>query len=204
MKVQTAPIILASSSPRRKELLQLVGIPFQVHASHVDEEVDQNLSPEEIVEELAQRKAEDVSLSYNHELIIGSDTIVVLDQRILGKPKDSQEAFFMLKELQGRAHWVYSGVAVVDSYTRKVMVSHQKTKVWMRSLSDEEIQAYIATKEPLDKAGSYGIQGIGAILIERIEGDYFNIVGLPLVLLQHMLQNFNISILKEFHTQKLM
>jgi len=202
MKLQTEPIILASSSPRRKELLQLVGIPFQVHASHVNEEFDENLSPEKIVEALAYRKAEDVSRYYNKGLIIGSDTIVVLDQRILGKPKDPQEAFSMLNELQGRSHYVYSGVAIIDSQAKKIRVSHQKTEVWIRPLSDTEIRAYVDTKEPLDKAGSYGIQGIGAILVERIEGDFFNVVGLPLVLLQDMLKQFNISILNEFHPQK--
>ena len=195
------PIILASSSPRRKELLELVGVPFTIQASYVNEEVSPDLTPPQVVEELALRKAADIAQNLENDLVIGSDTIVVLDEQILGKPCDKQDAFAMLAKLQGRSHQVFSGVALVDSKTKETLVAHQKTDVWMRSLTDEEIWAYIHTGEPMDKAGAYGIQGIGAINIERIEGDYFNVVGLPLVLLQDMLKKFNISILKNFHTQ---
>ncbi|MFV9510875.1 Maf family protein [Tepidibacillus sp. LV47] len=204
MRNQVKAIILASSSPRRKELLELVGIPFRIHASHVSEKVSIDLTPSQVVEELALRKAKDVSKFYHEGLVIGADTIVVLDGQILGKPKDRSEAFAMLKKIQGKTHTVYSGVAIVDCQSKRQIVAHQKTKVKMKPLSDDEIDAYIATNEPLDKAGSYGIQGIGAILIEKIEGDYFNVVGLPLVLLHDLLKQFHISILEDFHTQKQM
>ncbi|TCS79058.1 Maf family protein [Tepidibacillus fermentans] len=202
MKNNVKTLILASSSPRRRELLELVGVPFFVHASQVSEEVSQNLHPSQVVEELALRKAEDVSQFYKEGLVIGADTIVVLDEQILGKPKNRSEAFTMLKMLQGRSHTVYSGIAIIDCQSKRKVVSHQKTNVKMRALSDEEIRAYISTNEPLDKAGSYGIQGIGAILVERIEGDYFNVVGLPLALLYDLFKQFNISILNDFHAQK--
>jgi len=193
-------IILASSSPRRKELLELVNIPFKVHPSDVNEEIDQPLPPNKVVEELALRKAKDIAKNYQQEIIIGADTIVVLSNEILGKPCNEQEAHQMLSKLQGRVHEVYSGVAVIDSKTGETVVSHRVTKVHMQSLTDEQIKAYIETKEPMDKAGSYGIQGIGAIFIEQIEGDYFNVVGLPLSLLTNILKRFEIDVIKDCNT----
>ncbi|MFX0558986.1 nucleoside triphosphate pyrophosphatase [Tepidibacillus infernus] len=190
-------IILASSSPRRREILELIGISFLVHPSDVDEGYNESNSPEDIVKQLATRKAMDIASYYQEGIIIGADTIVVLDGQILGKPKDEEDAFQMLNRLQGRSHQVFSGVAVVDAKTREVKASYQMTKVYMDPLSEEEIRLYIATKEPMDKAGSYGIQGFGAIFIEKIEGDYFNVVGLPVALLSTLLKDFGIQILKD-------
>ncbi|GBF09992.1 MULTISPECIES: Maf family protein [Tepidibacillus] len=190
-------IILASSSPRRREILELIGISFLVHPSDVDESYNESNSPEDIVKQLATRKAMDIASYYQEGIIIGADTIVVLDGQILGKPKDEEDAFQMLNRLQGRSHQVFSGVAVVDAKTREVKASYQMTKVYMDPLSEEEIRLYIATKEPMDKAGSYGIQGFGAIFIEKIEGDYFNVVGLPVALLSTLLKDFGIQILKD-------
>lgn len=190
-------IILASSSPRRKELLELIGISFTIHPSQVIEEVDEDLLPEQVVEQLALIKAKDVSSNYEEGIIIGADTIVVLDDEILGKPQNMDDAFQMLKRLQGRNHKVYSGVAIINVKSDQSLTSHQMTHVYMNSLTDEEIRLYIDTKEPLDKAGSYGIQGIGSLFIEKIEGDYFNVVGLPLSLLVQLLRSFGINVLSD-------
>ncbi|OEF98047.1 hypothetical protein BHF71_03230 [Vulcanibacillus modesticaldus] len=189
-------IILASSSPRRKELLELIKIPFTVHPSKAEEVIEKDASPEDVVEQLAMIKAKEVSSYYQDGIIIGGDTIVVYNDVILGKPKDEEEAFSMLKMLQGNVHQVYSGVALVDAKTGKSLAAHQVTNVYMSSLTDDEINLYIKTKEPMDKAGSYGIQGYGALFIEKIEGDYFNVVGLPLSLLKTLFEKFGINIMK--------
>jgi septum formation protein len=198
MNKKTAqPIILASSSPRRKELLTGLGLEFSVIPSDVSEEMEKSSSPEEMVKELAYRKAEAVARQVDQGLIIGSDTIVVLDGEVLGKPRDKTEAFSMLTRLQGREHEVFSGLSIVDAKTHECETGFQSTKVQMRSLSDREIRLYIATNEPMDKAGSYAIQGIGATLVERINGDYFTVVGLPLALTAKYLRIFGVDILHE-------
>jgi len=191
----TIPVILASSSPRRRELLQGLGIPFTVLSSDVDESTSPELTPQQIVESLAQRKACEVAKNVSAGLVIGADTIVVLDGNVLGKPRDEADAFQMLQSLQGREHIVYSGVAIVDVKAGREEVAHRSTKVRIRSLTEQEIKAYIATKEPMDKAGSYAIQGIGATIVDSIEGDYFTVVGLPLNLMADMLSRFGVQIL---------
>ncbi|UFJ59955.1 Maf family protein [Brevibacillus sedimenti] len=194
MKAETS-LILASSSPRRRELLQTLGLPFTVMTSEVDETTQPGMSPEAVVEELALRKAQAVASRLDAGVVLGSDTIVVLDGRILGKPADEPDAFRMLSELQGREHTVYSGVALTDAATGRFEVAHCKTTVRIRPLTEREIRSYIATKEPMDKAGSYAIQGIGSTLVESIEGDYFTVVGLPLCLTARMLSRFGITLL---------
>ncbi len=189
-------IILASASPRRKDLLEMLGISFTIHPSTLDEEIDPNYLPSQVVEQLALMKAKDISYHYQEGIVIGADTIVVLDNQILGKPRDEAEAFQMLKKIQGKEHQVFSGVAVIDTKTGKTLASHEMTKVVMAPLTDTDIDAYIGTKEPLDKAGAYGIQGIGAIFIEKMVGDYFNVVGLPLFLLHSMLKTLGIDVIK--------
>lgn len=188
-------IILGSGSPRRRELLAQIGMMFEVIVSD-GEEIYTNTVPEEIVKELALMKAEHVSQiveDKNSSVIIGADTVVVLDHQILGKPKNEDEAFQMLKHLQGRAHQVYTGTAllVYEEDGSKQVVSHaEKTEVFVHEMSDEEIRQYIATGEPMDKAGSYGIQGCFAAYIDRIEGDYYNVVGLPVAYLYQQLKQF--------------
>lgn len=194
MKTQTA-LVLASSSPRRRELLHTLGIPFTVQTSDVDETTALGLSPREVVEELAVRKAQVVASTLTEGVVLGSDTIVVLEGQILGKPADEEDAFHMLSMLQGRAHTVYSGVALIDAASGRVEVSHSHTQVRIRTLSQTEIESYIATREPMDKAGSYAIQGIGATIVEGITGDYFTVVGLPLCLTANMLSRFGITVL---------
>lgn len=188
-------LILASSSPRRRELLQALGIPFTVMTSDVDETTAPGLSPKEVVEELSLRKANAVADRLTEGFVLGSDTIVVLDGQILGKPEDEADAFRMLSMLQGREHTVYSGVALIDAVTGRSEVAHSHTQVKIRPLSEAEIKSYIATKEPMDKAGSYAIQGIGATIVEGITGDYFTVVGLPLCLTSNLLARFGMSIL---------
>lgn len=183
-------IILGSGSPRRKELLEQIGMKFQVITSNTAEKFDDNLSPQEVVKLLSEEKAVAVaSLVKEDSIIIGADTIVVIDNKILGKPKDEEDAYKILDILSGKKHKVITGVTVVKKTDDKIMclTKYEETSVYMAELSKRDICEYIKTREPMDKAGAYGIQGKGALLVEKIEGDYFNIVGLPLYLLKNML-----------------
>ncbi|MGG0823910.1 Maf family protein [Paenibacillus turicensis] len=195
----TRPIILASTSPRRSQLLSCLELSFTVIASHADEQVPESFTPEQVVHELSSRKAESVYTSlksmHSDAVIIGSDTIVVRDGTILGKPQDVEEAANMLTSLQGRSHQVWTGVTCLDGSTGEKHIAHCVTTVTMKSLSESEIQAYASSKEGLDKAGGYGIQGLGASIVTGIEGCYFNVVGLPLSLLSDMLKKYNIHVL---------
>ena len=183
-------IILGSASPRRRVLLTQIGADFEVRVSN-KEEVYHSTVPEEIVKELALMKAENVAEELAEEnasgavkstVVIGADTIVVLDGKILGKPADEEDAVRMLNSLQGRRHDVYTGVAVLDydeNGEKHVYNYSVGTAVYVNEMTEEEIRAYVETKDPLDKAGAYGIQGRFAAHIDRIEGDYYNVVGLP-------------------------
>lgn len=195
MTKKNVPLILASSSPRRRELLQTLGLSFTVITSDVDETTAEHLSASEVVEELSLRKAKEVASRLTEGVVLGSDTVVVLDGQILGKPVDEMDAFRMLSMLQGQEHTVYSGVALIDVETGHAEVSHSLTHVRIRALTEQEIKSYIATGEPMDKAGSYAIQGIGATLVEGITGDYFTVVGLPLGLTSTLLTRFGKPIL---------
>ena len=187
-------IILASASPRRKELLKLLDIPFKVMVSDADETVDLTLPPYFIAESLSLKKAAAVAKNITtHALIIGADTIVLKDGKILGKPKDKTDAENMLRSLSGEWHSVISGVTVLDSNSAKSESFYVETKVKFAPLTDDEIAYYISTNEPNDKAGAYGIQGLGSRFIEKIDGDYFNVVGLPVQKLYSVLKKeFNI------------
>lgn len=186
-------IILGSGSPRRRELLAQIGVTFEVMVSE-GEEIYTSTVPEEIVKELAMSKAEEVAGMVDCQkecLVIGADTVVVLDQQILGKPKDEDDAFQILKHLQGRSHQVYTGVALIDydEEGRQTIVSHaERTEVYVHEMTDEEILSYIATGEPMDKAGAYGIQGTFAAYIDGIQGNYYNVVGLPVAYLYQQLK----------------
>lgn len=170
-------LILASGSPRRRELLENLRIPFSVVVSEIEEIIDPNLSPAETVMSLALQKAEAVAENYRDVYVMGADTVVVLDDQILGKPKDETDAIDMLKKLSGRAHDVFTGVALVHGNENHLF--YERTKVTFWDLSEQEIYEYAGTKEPLDKAGAYGIQGFGSLLVKEIHGDYFSVVGLP-------------------------
>ncbi|MFI8713336.1 nucleoside triphosphate pyrophosphatase [Brevibacillus brevis] len=195
MTKKNVPLILASSSPRRRELLQTLGLSFTVITSDVDETTAEHLSASEVVEELSLRKAKEVASRLTEGVVLGSDTVVVLDDQILGKPIDEMDAYRMLSMLQGQEHTVYSGVALIDVETGRTEVSHSLTHVRIRALTEQEIKSYIATGEPMDKAGSYAIQGIGATIVEGINGDYFTVVGLPLGLMSTLLTRFGMPIL---------
>ena len=186
-------IVLASASPRRRELLEQIGIKFDIVVSNEPEdEIDKSLSPENYTSELALMKACNVAKKLTgtkrkDSLIIAADTVVYSDGKILGKPKDSDDAFRLLKSLSGKAHEVYTGICVMrltDGYATSKSI---KTTVKFKELTDKTIKAYIKTGEPADKAGAYGIQGGGAVLVEEICGDYFNVVGLPLSALYDVL-----------------
>ena len=189
-------IILASASPRRRELLASLGADFIVEPSEASEEVPADWTPERIVEELALRKAQSVLDRYPGEgVVVGSDTIVVLGGSVLGKPEDEQDAIRMLGMLQGREHLVYTGVACLHQASGRREVRHRFTRVRMKDLTEQRIEDYVKSGEPMDKAGAYAIQGLGALLVESIEGDYFTVVGLPLSLLGEMLEGFGIDLL---------
>jgi septum formation protein len=189
-------IILASASPRRSELLKQVGIKFEVIPSNIKETIDESLKPEEYAKILSYEKALSVAKGLKSpSVVLGADTIVVKNGMIMGKPQDEEEAFGMLKSLQGDWHEVITGITLIESSGFESIREFEKTRVKMRLLSEKDIKAYIKTGEPMDKAGAYGIQGVGALLVEKIEGCYFNVVGLPLNRLGLMLEKFGVFIL---------
>ncbi len=179
-------IILASQSPRRQELLKLITSDFEIKVNNVDETLPDKITPKEAVMYLSKIKAEPFADGDN--IVIGADTVVALDGKILGKPKSEENAKEMLKFLSGRTHSVFTGVTLASD--KKTKTFAVETKVKFFELTNEEIDAYIKTKEPFDKAGAYGIQGYGSLLVEKIDGDYFNVVGLPVSTLARELKAF--------------
>ncbi|MBE0069593.1 Maf family protein [Thermoanaerobacterium thermosaccharolyticum] len=189
-------IVLASNSPRRREILSNIGLDFDVIPSNIAEETKEE-EPENIVMDLSRKKALCVAEKLDDDsIVIGADTVVVIDGEILGKPTDKGEAFSMLRKLSGRWHKVYTGVSVVSLRNRKLINDYESTDVYIKNLSDDMILNYIEKGECLDKAGSYAIQGYGSLIVERINGDYFNVVGLPISKLYDIFLNeFNINLL---------
>lgn len=181
-------IILASSSPRRRELMATAGLEFEIIVKDVDESIPDGTAPIDAAKMTAKKKALAVAAEHSDCVVIGADTIVVADKKILGKPADKADACAMLKMLSGIEHEVITGVCIVCGDKTENFASVSKVKFY--ELTDEEIEAYVATNEPMDKAGAYGIQGRGCTLVEKIEGDYFNIVGLPVAELNRKLKNF--------------
>lgn len=185
-------IVLASGSPRRRELLEALGLSFSVCPAKGEEHAPEGAGPEETVTALAAAKADEVAAAYPEALVIAADTIVWADGRILGKPHDEEEACSMLRLLSGSSHEVYTGTAVY--FGDKKICRSECTKVFFRQLSEAEISAYVRTGEPMDKAGAYGIQGRAAMMVQRIEGDYFNVMGLPLCRLGQMLKEIEVQL----------
>jgi septum formation protein len=175
---ESLPVILASQSPRRRELLALIGVTHSVQPADIDESVHPSEAPVAHAERLARTKASVIAAREPASLVIGSDTIVVIDDEILGKPVNESHAAEMLRKLSGRTHTVVTAVAVAQG--DRVLSGVENVSVTFRSLTERIIADYIATREPMDKAGSYGIQGFGATIVERIDGDYFAVMGLPL------------------------
>jgi septum formation protein len=173
-------IILASASPRRRELLRQLGLTFEIIPSSVEEDIKEGEGPSEHVLRLARLKAREIARNQNNSFIIGADTIVVLDHEILGKPEDEEEAFEMLTRLSGREHKVFTGFCVLDTSDGIEYCEAVESRVRFKHLTPEEIRGYIKTGEPVDKAGAYAVQGKGSYMIKEIEGSYTNVVGLPL------------------------
>lgn len=170
-------IILASGSPRRRELLTQVGIEYEVIPADIAEVITKS-NPSEVVEELSRQKADAVHKSYKNRIVLAADTVVAFKGKILGKPEDENDAYLMLKMLSGNVHQVYTGVTIIGK-NDEILTFSVCTDVEMYENSDERILEYISSQEPMDKAGAYGIQGLGAILVKQINGDYNNVVGLP-------------------------
>lgn len=190
-------LILASSSPRRAELLKQIGLNYQIMVCDVDETLLPGMSPPELVEFLAERKAAAVARNLHEGIVLGADTVVVWQGQVLGKPLNEEDAFSMLVKLQGSTHDVYTGVALIDVHSGKIMVGHEKTRVFFRNIEEDEIRRYVASGEPLDKAGAYGVQGLAAIYINKLEGCYTNVVGLPLARLSVMLKAIGYNVLND-------
>lgn len=184
-------IILASASPRRKQLLKMCNVSFKVIVPEVDENFQKNEEPRKIVKNLSKKKAMAVSKNFNgNNIILAADTIVTLNNQILTKPKDKEDCYKMLKKLSGTVHSVFTGVCLIKN--KKIKSNFcSKTNVEFYSLSDEEINAYIKTKEPFDKAGAYAIQGAGAAFIKKINGDFYTVVGLPIAKVIRKLKSIN-------------
>lgn len=184
-------LILSSASPRRRELLEQIGAKFDIIISDVDENIKEDLNPGELVKKLALMKAQNVyeKTDMENSVVIGADTVVVFEGTILGKPDDAEEAFEMLKMLSGKVNSVYTGVAVLAK--GKKINFYEETKVYMKNISECDIRAYISTGEPMDKAGAYAIQGMGAVLVEKIFGDYNNVVGLPIAKLYEIVKEID-------------
>ena len=187
-------VILASQSPRRQQLLSQMGLSFAVRVADIDETMNPALSPEDGVREISAKKAHAIEAKAQ-EVVIAADTIVVVDEKILGKPHSPQEAEEMLRLLSGREHRVMTGVTVKRGALSESVT--EVTEIVFRPLSEEEIRAYVATGDPMDKAGSYGIQGLAAMFAQSIRGDYFNVMGLPLCTLCRMLRRFGVEVLGE-------
>ncbi len=195
VKYRVKKIILASASPRRKEILEVTGLDFSICVSGYEEDLGLSLKPRALARHLARKKAEAVAHKYKNTIIISADTFIVFNKILLGKPHTDQEALRMLNMLNGKAHSVITGFTVMDTGSSEIISRSVETIVYFKKLDKETINAYVRSKEPLDKAGAYAIQGLGAVLIEKIEGDYFNVVGLPLSALAESLKKFGISIL---------
>ena len=187
-------IILASASPRRKEILGKTGLKFSVDAGDYKEDMDLALKPRQLARFLSSEKAKAVAVKYASALVIAADTFIVFQGSLLGKPHTREEARRMLTLLNGRQHSVLTGFTVIDTRTGKKLSRSVETKVIFKKMTGQEIESYVKTGEPLDKAGAYAIQGLGAVLVKKIEGDYFNVMGLPLSSLTGVLRKFGVSV----------
>lgn len=190
-------IILASESPRRKKLLKQLGLEFKVIPSEIEEKLNARLQPRKQVEVLSLQKAEAVAakVKIKDVLIIGADTMVSINNEIIGKPKDVKDARQMLKKLSGKKHSVITAFTIIDKASKKTVTKSVETHVWFGKMNDVDIKHYILSEKPYDKAGGYGIQGLGAVFVERIDGEYSGTVGLPLYTLAKELKKFGVKIL---------
>ncbi|MCX6723436.1 MAG: Maf family protein [Candidatus Staskawiczbacteria bacterium] len=188
-------IILASASDRRKHILEQVGLEFEVDPSSYEEDMSLEMEPRKLAEFLSLEKAKDVAKKHKNAIIISGDTFCVFNNKIIGKPYTTEKAKETLRDFSGKSHTVVTGFSIIDTESGKQISKSIETKVYFKNLSEEEIDAYIATGEPLEKAGAYGIQHRGALFVEKIEGDFYNIVGMPILPISEELKNFGINIL---------
>ena len=187
-------IILASLSPRREKSAKTMGLNFEIIPSNFIEDMTLNLPPDKLAMELALGKAKDVAKKLREGIVLGFDTFVYFNNKLIGKPKDKKDAFNTLKSYSGKFHEVYTGIAIINCKTGKTIKDCVITRVHFKKLSDNEINKYIETKEPLDKAGSYGIQDLGSVFIDRIEGDFYNITGFPISTVYENLKKMGVDI----------
>jgi septum formation protein len=190
-------IILASESPRRQEILKLTGLKFSVSASAYEEDLDLPLRPRELARYLSRKKAEAVANKYSNAIIIAADTFIVFKDRLLGKPRNDKDAGKMLRMLNGKSHSVITGFTIIDTGSNKTLSRSVSTMVYFKKLGRKDISSYVRTKEPMDKAGAYAIQGLGAMFIDKIKGDFFNVMGLPLCALIESLRKFGVYGLRQ-------
>lgn len=188
-------IILASASPRRKEILEKTGLKFRVDAGDYEEDMNAAMEPHKLARFLSLEKARAVAHKHTGSLVIAADTFIVFNGKLMGKPHTPPEARKMLTALNGRAHSVITGFTILDTETGKRLSRSVETKVWFKKMTDKEIDAYVKSGEPLDKAGAYAIQGLGSVIVKKIEGDYLNVVGLPLYAVVEALRKFGVKIL---------
>ncbi len=177
--------------------MEKIGLKFEVEAGGGEEIVDKDLEPHEMVRRLSREKAEAVARKHRNAVVIAADTVVLSDGKILGKPKSPAEAKKMLRALSCKSHVVITGFTIIDTAERRILSKAVETKVYIRELNPSEVDAYVKSGESLDKAGAYGIQGLGSVIVEKIEGDYFNVVGLPLSALTESLKEFGIDVLED-------
>jgi septum formation protein len=192
---QTRTIILASASPRRKELLEKIGLVFKVDPSESDESLRPDLKPHEIANAISREKALKVAARYPDAIIIAADTFGVIRGKIIRKPSTNKEAKTILSALSGKSHRVITGYTIIDTSTGKTVTNSVETRVYFKKLTASEVDNYIKSGEPLDKAGAYGIQGLGSVIVKQIKGDYYNVMGLPVSALAESLKRFDIRVL---------
>lgn len=195
MIYNTCMIILASKSPRRKMLMKQIDLEFRINPSNIPEKLNPRYKPRRQAEVLSQQKAEAVAPSYKNSLIIAADTLIALGEDVIGKPKDEKDARQILKRLSGKMHLVYTGLTIIHTGTKKSFTGSSEAKIWFRKISDKEIADFVAREKPYDKAGAYAIHELAAIFVEKIEGDYFGVVGLPLFMLAKELKKFGVNVL---------
>lgn len=188
-------IILASASPRRKQLLKQIGLDFEVDVSNIKEILYNKLTPRKQVELLSVQKAQAVARKYKNAIVIGDDSMIEVGGEIIGKPKDKKHASNILKELSGKMHKAMTGFTIIDTASGKEVTKSVVTKIWFRKLDDGEIESYIEKEKPYDLAGAYGIGRLGAVLAEKVEGDFYNVVGLPVCELTKELKKFGVEVL---------
>ena len=188
-------IILASSSKQRKKLLEIIGLDFKIEKSDYMEDMTEKIPAHKLAQKLALGKARDVAKKHRNAIVIGADSFVILEKKFLGKPRTPQKAREMLKKISGKKHQVITGIAIIDTKKNKIFTDYEITKVWMKKLTAKEIEKYIKTGEPLDKAGGYAIQKFGCLFIKRINGNYTNVVGLPINKIYEYLLKLDVNIL---------